>query len=430
MSCVQFYPATMSESAIFSRKRCEKAAGVHRSSQCPEDFPHFLRGDCFKVSAGAARFKDAEIACMPFPVNSPYDSRLAWPSDRMTLDRLARLVAAEHGTPEFWVGLDWRAGGAKWQTSFGEERVNKTDPMWETGRAAAGGNERCASTAGLDGGLIKAGNCGEEKPFVCMTAPLYRRPDNRCPRDHHSYKGDCFRKSAAKRPFEEAVADCAGTGGVMYAPKTAAEHEFLANYAKAFINSNVYIGVSKGTRSGQYDDNQDPEERSLTEVESGEAWSFTDGTPYNSTTGYRYHIPQGNRLNGPCLYLKTNTGYAGREIKCGNRYHYVCRWTPHDCPAGYERLGPLSDGRTCHGVPPRPVRFGGGMCRGDPGDDDLRRPALPDSPSLALALRRQMSGDLAFVGYALPRQWTNGSWVSGATGFDPEIPMITPKGAR
>ena len=50
VSCVQFYPATMSESAIFSRKHCEKAAAVHRSPKCPEDFPHFWKGDCFKVS--------------------------------------------------------------------------------------------------------------------------------------------------------------------------------------------------------------------------------------------------------------------------------------------------------------------------------------------------------------------------------------------
>ena len=50
--------------------------------------------------------------------------------------------------------------------------------------------------------------------------------------------------------------------------------------------------------------------------------------------GYRYHIPEGSQLNGPCLYLKTNTGYAGREIKCGNKYHHVCKWRPHECPAG------------------------------------------------------------------------------------------------
>ena len=82
--------------------------------------------------------------------------------------------------------------------------------------------------------------------------------------------------------------DCAGTGGIVYAPKTAAEHEFLANYAKGFINSNVYIGVSKGSRNAHYNNsNQDPEVRPLTEVESLEEWTFTDGTPFNSTDGYR-----------------------------------------------------------------------------------------------------------------------------------------------
>ena len=52
-----------------------------------------------QVSSGVAKFSDAEIACMPFPVNSLYDSRLMWTSDRMIFDHVARLVRAEHGTP-------------------------------------------------------------------------------------------------------------------------------------------------------------------------------------------------------------------------------------------------------------------------------------------------------------------------------------------
>ena len=50
--------------------------------------------------------------------------------------------------------------------------------------------------------------------------------------------------------------------------------------------------------------------------------------------------------------------------------------------------------------------------------DDLRRPSLPDSPELALTLSRLMSGPLAFVGYALPPDWTNGTWVSGTMGYE------------
>ena len=48
------------------------------------------------------------------------------------------------------MGLDWRSGGAKWQTSYGEEGVNKTDRIWEMGRAEAGGNDRCATNAGMN----------------------------------------------------------------------------------------------------------------------------------------------------------------------------------------------------------------------------------------------------------------------------------------
>ena len=95
----------------------------------------------------------------------------------------------------------------------------------------------------------------------------------------------------------------------------------------------------------------------------------------------------------------------------------LLNWAPD-----YDRLGPLSDGRTCHGVLPRGVNFDKGMC--DDPRDDLRRPSLPDSPELALALSRQMSGPMAFVGYALPREWTNGTWVSDAGGFNPEVGPI------
>ena len=91
-------------------------------------------------------------------------------------------------------------------------------------------------------------------------------------------------------------------------------------------------------------------------------------------------------------------------------------------PADYDRLGPLSDGRTCHSVLPRGVTFDKKMCHDQ--KDDLRRPSLPDSPELALALSREMSGHMAFVGYTLPRQWTNGTWVSDATGFNPEVVTI------
>ena len=45
----------------------------------------------------------------------------------------------------------------------------------------------------MDGGFLKAQDCGLEKPYVCMTAPLYKAPDKECPRDHHSFKGQCLR---------------------------------------------------------------------------------------------------------------------------------------------------------------------------------------------------------------------------------------------
>jgi hypothetical protein len=49
ISCVQFFPNYMSESAIHSRKDCEATASVHKSkSPCPADFTYY-DGACYQV---------------------------------------------------------------------------------------------------------------------------------------------------------------------------------------------------------------------------------------------------------------------------------------------------------------------------------------------------------------------------------------------
>jgi hypothetical protein len=49
MSCVQFYPKAFSESAIFAKKDCEAAAGVHRSkTPCPDADFTFYDGACYQ----------------------------------------------------------------------------------------------------------------------------------------------------------------------------------------------------------------------------------------------------------------------------------------------------------------------------------------------------------------------------------------------
>jgi hypothetical protein len=48
VSCVQFYPKALTESAIQSKKDCEAGAGVHRSkTPCPKDYRYY-DGSCYK----------------------------------------------------------------------------------------------------------------------------------------------------------------------------------------------------------------------------------------------------------------------------------------------------------------------------------------------------------------------------------------------
>jgi hypothetical protein len=61
-------------------------------------------------------FDKAELACVPFPVNSLYKSQLMWSENPLHLDFVARLVNETHNTHEYWVGLDKKSGGLNWKS--------------------------------------------------------------------------------------------------------------------------------------------------------------------------------------------------------------------------------------------------------------------------------------------------------------------------
>ena len=55
-------------------------------------------------------------------------------------------------------------------------------------------------------------------------------------------------------------------------------------------------------------------------------------------------------LNGECLSLKESADFDLREGSCEKDKSFICQWTSPSCPNGYEYVGQLSDGSTCHAI--------------------------------------------------------------------------------
>jgi hypothetical protein len=113
----------------------------------------------------------------------------------------------------------------------------------------------------------------------------------------------------------------------MYAPRNAAEHTFMTQQlALSFVNADMWVGASLGQVTTAYTDTHNPALQPLTLRENETLWSYSDGSVFDPTIDFRFHLPGTDALSGPCLYLKLNTGYDGREIVCEKPFGYICKW--------------------------------------------------------------------------------------------------------
>jgi hypothetical protein len=125
--------------------------------------------------------------------------------------------------------------------------------------------------------------------------------------------------------------DCASTGGLIYAPKTSPEHDLLTRFAKSFINANMWVGVTIGIVTTAYNNTHDPAVQPLIVSENATVWSYADGSPFDTTTDYRFNLPGTSAAAGPCMYLKMSAGYSGRELGCDNTFAFICKWRGEEC---------------------------------------------------------------------------------------------------
>ena len=90
LSCLQLYEMFFSTSQVKHVKKCPVPEGYHVYRDCPKGF-HPYKESCFKVSEKERDFSESEVHCSSEP-DSPYLTRLAFPSDYRAQEYLASLM--------------------------------------------------------------------------------------------------------------------------------------------------------------------------------------------------------------------------------------------------------------------------------------------------------------------------------------------------
>jgi len=137
-------------------------------------------------------------------------------------------------------------------------------------------------------------------------------------------------------------------------------------------------------------DESDPDARTPLVIWESEERSYADGSPFDPANDYAFGFSSAF-FKGPCVFLKASVTYAPRDVECDEKLAFFCQWNGLRCPSGYEQLGHLSDGGRCFSVLSAAVSPSSEQMCDDP-DDELRRPALPDSRYYAEQVMTRMAG--------------------------------------
>ena len=87
-------------------------------------------------------------------------------------------------------------------------------------------------------------------------------------------------------------------------------------------------------------------------------------------------MPQSNILKIIFIY----STYLVESTLCTKEKASICLWIEPECAEGYQRIPPLSDGRTCHGViDTAKSNFDEAVCDSD--QDKLRSRYMPNTPN-------------------------------------------------
>eukprot|EP00095_Tigriopus_kingsejongensis_P007865 maker-scaffold1272_size51402-snap-gene-0.12 protein:Tk07865 transcript:maker-scaffold1272_size51402-snap-gene-0.12-mRNA-1 annotation:"macrophage mannose receptor 1-like isoform x1" len=322
LSCLQIFDRGLPPAYISYLKDCESAPN-QVSDPCPKDF-EFFDDMCYRIALDLLTFVQAEIACASNagPTGN-YRSQLMWTRKREHYEFIGRVMKEKVDESEFWIGLDGRSGSGSFESSTGGEVINRTDPIWNP---ASSGSGVCAMIPGPNGGFPTTGDCSASKAYVCQQVPLYKTPDNDCPRGFFSIKEACLMPVREEMTYDKAREHCGMYGSSLYASRSVAQFQFIQQYARNEIPIDFWMGVSSTAKAHVVDASVLDFGNPLQLLDSNEK-TYADGTDFEEQSSFGFDFSSNKGIwSGPCLYLKASVGYAARNARCSQEFAFFCDW--------------------------------------------------------------------------------------------------------
>ncbi|KAF0307010.1 Macrophage mannose receptor 1 [Amphibalanus amphitrite] len=152
--------------------------GQQRKNICPEEFPFYYQGDCFRVSNSSLTFAQAEVECS---LSTGGYSKLAAPQASHV--SMFGYLAARFD--DLWVGLDDRAGGLT--NSGGSPVLPATVARLPTPAASSRRRRSTGQCMAIRYGGYQLTDCQQRRRHVCL---LVRSPS--CPDRFIRHQDNCY----------------------------------------------------------------------------------------------------------------------------------------------------------------------------------------------------------------------------------------------
>ncbi|XP_043238867.1 uncharacterized protein LOC122390202 [Amphibalanus amphitrite] len=290
--------------------------GQQRKNICPEEFPFYYQGDCFRVSNSSLTFAQAEVECS---LSTSGYSKLAAPQASHV--SMFGYLAARFD--DLWVGLDDRAGGLT--NSGGDPVLPATVARLPTPDASSRRRRSTGQCMAIRDGGYQLTDCQERRRHVCL---LVRSPS--CPDRFIRHQDNCYlvpNQRPRGEDYATAERKCALTGSFVAADRDARQADFLKALWTAVNHTSYWVGLSSDEK----------DETSL---------FYPNWEPFTSGNYSRFDAPP-SMAAPACTVVASDDGFATwRESSCVQRANIICHYQGlPTCPAGYTAL--LDSGYTC-----------------------------------------------------------------------------------
>ena len=95
---------------------------------------------------------------------------------------------------------------------------------------------------------------------------------------------------------------------------------FVGAWAAKVVPMDIWVGLRLQTVTFTYDD-QEPIHPLIQEFVP--AFSYSDGTRFDDTTGFKLGA---TKLSGECLFLKQSSSFSAMDSKCNKLKGFICTW--------------------------------------------------------------------------------------------------------